>query len=105
MINTIKKLLGLGPAPDLKEIYKSGAVILDVRSKAEFSSGHLTGAINIPVDQLESNLGKLKDKNKPVITCCASDMRSAAAKSILTSKGYTKVYNGGGWARLGNKLS
>ena len=105
MINTIRKIFGLGPAPDLKEIYKSGAVILDVRSRGEFSSGHLSGAINIPIDQLENNLGKLKDKDKPIITCCASGMRSAAAKNMLTSRGYTNVHNGGGWARLGNKLA
>jgi rhodanese-related sulfurtransferase len=49
-------------------------------------------------------LGKLKDKNKPIITCCASWMRSASAKSILTSNGYTQVYNGSGWYGLQNKL-
>jgi rhodanese-related sulfurtransferase len=43
-------------------------------------------------------------KDIPLITCCASGMRSASAKSILLSKGYTEVYNGGGWASLQNKL-
>lgn len=104
MINTIKNLFGLGPQTDFRELYAQGAIILDVRSKGEFESGHIKGALNIPVDQLAQNLSKLKDKNKPVITCCASGMRSAAAKNILKSKGYLEVYNGGGWSSLGQKL-
>jgi rhodanese-related sulfurtransferase len=45
------------------------------------------------------------DKSKPVITCCASGMRSASAKSLLLQKGFSEVYNGGGWTSLQNKLS
>jgi rhodanese-related sulfurtransferase len=75
-----------------------------VRSKGEFNGGHIKGAINIPVDSLSSNLGKLKDKKKPIITCCASGMRSASARGILKSNGYEEVHNGGGWMSLQNKL-
>jgi rhodanese-related sulfurtransferase len=50
-------------------------------------------------------LAKLKDKNQPIITCCASGMRSASAKSILQSNGFTQVYNGGGWSSLQNKIA
>jgi rhodanese-related sulfurtransferase len=53
---------------------------------------------------LKNNLGKLKDKNKPIITCCASGMRSASAKSILVANGFTQVHNGGGWNSLQNKI-
>jgi rhodanese-related sulfurtransferase len=104
MINAIKNMLGLGPKVDLAEIAKQGAIILDVRSKGEYAGGHIRGSINISADTLSNNLSKLKDKNKPIITCCASGMRSASAKSILTSNGYTQVYNGGGWNSLQNKL-
>ena len=104
MINAIKNLLGLGPKVDYAELVKKGAIILDVRSSGEYSGGHVKGSINIPVDQLNKNLSKLKDKNKPIITVCASGMRSASAKSILKSNGYTQVYNGGGWNSLQNKL-
>jgi rhodanese-related sulfurtransferase len=48
-------------------------------------------------------LGKIP-KNKTVITCCASGMRSASAKSILKSAGYQDVHNGGGWSSLNSKL-
>jgi rhodanese-related sulfurtransferase len=104
MINTIKKIFGMGAKVDYAQLIKEGAIILDVRSKGEYSSGHIKGSINISVDQLGSNLTKLKDKNKPIITCCASGMRSASAKSILKSNGYTQVYNGGGWQSLQNKI-
>ena len=104
MINTIKKLLGFGPSVDYADLVKQGAIILDVRSKGEYSGGHIKGSINVSVDALSNNLAKLKDKNKTRITCCASGMRSASAKSILKSKGYTNVYNGGGWSSLKNKI-
>lgn len=104
MLDTLKNLFGFGPKVDYSELVKQGAIILDVRSAGEFSGGHIKGAINISVDSLGRNLSKLKDKNKPIITCCASGMRSASAKNILTSNGYTQVYNGGSWGSLQYKL-
>lgn len=104
MINALKQLFGFGPKVDFSQLIKEGAVILDVRSKAEYQQGHIKGSLNIAVDTLRNNLSKLKDKNKPVITCCASGMRSASAKSILLSNGYANVYNGGGWNSLQNKI-
>jgi phage shock protein E len=71
--------------------------------KGECASGHIKGSINISVDTLGNNLSKLK-KDKPIITCCASGMRSASAKSILKSNGFTEVHNGGGWSSLQNKI-
>ncbi len=103
MLQAIKNLLGLGPKVDYKELLQSGAVIIDVRSKGEYQGGHIKGSLNIPLDTLSSNIAKLK-KEKPVITCCASGMRSASAKSILKSKGF-EAYNGGGWMTLRNRIS
>ena len=104
MINILKKLFGFGPSVNYAELVKNGAIILDVRSKGEFAGGHIKGSVNISVDTLRNNLVKLKDKNKTIITCCASGMRSATAKGILQSNGYVNVYNGGGWNSLQNKL-
>lgn len=104
MINTLKNIFGFDPSVNYADLVKQGAIILDVRSKGEYAGGHIKGSINISVDQLGNNLNKLKDKNKPIITCCASGMRSASAKSILKSNGYTQVYNGGGWYSLQGKL-
>ncbi|MEO8085656.1 MAG: rhodanese-like domain-containing protein [Bacteroidota bacterium] len=103
MFETIKNLFAKEKT-DFAQLMKDGAIILDVRSKGEFAGGHIKGAINISVDQLGKNLHQLKDKNKPVITCCASGARSASAKSILNSNGFTAVYNGGGWSGLQSKI-
>ena len=103
MIETIKSLFGSSKT-DFAQLVKDGAIIIDVRSKGEFAGGHIKGSLNIPVGELEKNLGKLPEKNKPIITCCASAVRSGAALSILKSNGYTAVYNGGGWSGLQNKI-
>lgn len=103
MIEAIKKLMGI-KTTDYAQLVKEGALILDVRTSGEFTYGHIEGSVNIPVDRLSQNLGKLKDKNKSIITCCASGMRSATAKSILQSNGYKNVYNGGAWNRLNMKI-
>src|SRR5687768_6344427 len=99
MINTIKNLFGFGTKVNYADLVKQGAIILDVRSKGEYQSGHIKDSINIPVDALRNNLSKLK-KDKPIITYCASGMRSASAKSILKSNGYHEVHNGGSWSSL-----
>jgi len=104
MIQLLKNILGMGPKVDFNELIKNGAQIIDVRTKAEYQDGHIKGSLNIPLQSLESNLNKIK-KDKPVITCCASGMRSASAKSILQSRGYENVHNGGGWISLKNKIS
>lgn len=104
MIQSIKNMLGIGPQTDLKTLVQNGAQIIDVRTPGEFKSGHINGAVNIPLQTLSDHLSKIR-KDKPVITCCASGMRSASAKAILKSNGYTEVHNGGGWISLQNKIS
>lgn len=102
MLEAIKGLFGLNKT-DYAALVKQGAVILDVRSKNEFAGGHIKNSINIPLDQLEKNLSKFS-KDKTIITCCASGMRSTSAKSILQNNGYKNVHNGGGWSSLNNKI-
>lgn len=88
---------------DFKSIYEKGAMILDVRTPEEFSGGHISGAVNIPVDQLQSHVARLKNMNKPVITCCRSGARSGMARTTLASAGL-EVYNGGPWNELERKI-
>ena len=99
MIAFLKKLFGLKPGPDLGALIAAGATIIDVRSKGEFQGGHLKSSVNLPLDSLPAGLAKL-DKTKPVITCCASGMRSGMARGILRKQGFAEVHNGGGWASL-----
>jgi phage shock protein E len=89
---------------DYKAMLADGGIIIDVRSEGEFYSGHIEKSLNIPLGELSSKLGQFKDKNQPIITCCASGMRSAGAAKILSAKGYTNVVNGGGWSSLESKL-
>ncbi|SEF56773.1 Rhodanese-related sulfurtransferase [Halpernia humi] len=103
MLDTINEFFGFTKT-DYADLVKKGAIILDVRSKGEFASGHVKNAINIPLDQLPNNLTRLKDKNKSIITCCTSGMRSGSAKSLLLKNGYTDVHNGGGWMSLNEKI-
>jgi phage shock protein E len=103
MINTLKNLLGLGPKVDYADLVKQGAIILDVRSPGEYKQGHIKGSLNTPLNDLSQHITKLK-KDTTIITCCASGMRSASAKSILKSNGFIQVHNGGGWSNLQNKL-
>ena len=103
MIEQLKQWMGLGPSVDFKELKKQGAKIIDVRTPGEFSSGHIRGSINYPLNELSQKAGKL-NKNVPVITCCASGMRSASAQSLLKNLGFKEVYNGGGWSGLNHKL-
>lgn len=97
----ISKLFG--PATDFKKLVDDGAVIIDVRSTAEYKSGHIPGSLNIPVDSIRNKVEEIKRKNKPVITVCRSGARSGMAKGILSSAG-VEVYNGGPWNSLISKI-
>ena len=98
MIEAIKKMLGIGPKVDLGTVIANGATIIDVRTKGEFAGGHLKNSINIPLNNLSGHVSKLK-KDKPIVTCCASGMRSGSARAMLKSHGF-EVYNGGSWYNL-----
>ncbi|MBW2938856.1 rhodanese-like domain-containing protein [Aureisphaera sp. CAU 1614] len=80
-----------------------GAIILDVRTKGEYQGGAIPDSKNIPLQQLSVRLAEIKKWNKPVITCCASGMRSGSAATILRSNG-VEAMNGGGWFNLSQKL-
>ena len=99
MIDFIKKMVGLGPKVDYAQLIKDGAIIVDVRSVGEYAADSVKGSINIPLDQLSGNFKKL-NKDKAIITCCASGMRSGVAKSQLKSNGFEQVYNGGSWQKV-----
>jgi len=83
----------VGPM-DAVRLLNQGAVLVDVRSQAEFDSGHILDARHVPQDQLASSTETLKKyKDKVVIACCESGMRSGAAARVLQAQGFTKVVN------------
>lgn len=87
----------------INDFTSRGAVIIDVRTKQEYNQGAIPSSKNIPLQTLNSQIATIKKLNKPVITCCASGMRSGNAASILNSNGIESI-NGGGWASLRGKL-
>jgi len=105
MLNTLKKIFVRKADLKFKKLMAQGALIIDVRTKAEFESGHILGAINIASNQIKENLYLIPDKRAILITCCATGGRSEAAKQSLNAYGYLNVYNGGGWKSLIHKLS
>jgi phage shock protein E len=76
---------------------EKGIILLDVRTKEEYDSGHIKGSLLIPVDSLKEEAeGKLKDKDATIFIYCRSGNRSVTAANILLNLGYKNVYNLGG---------
>jgi phage shock protein E len=79
---------------------KNGALVIDVRTPAEFNAGHLPNAINIPLQQIESGAPlPLKDKKQVLLLHCQGGMRSAKATKLLSDMGYVNVFNLGSYSR------
>lgn len=81
----------------LPALLKDGAILVDVRSKGEYSQGHNPNSINIPLDELNKESKKL-DKTKTILLCCASGTRSGMAVGILKKNGFQNVMNAGPWS-------
>ncbi len=73
------------------------AVIVDVRTPAEFADGHIPGAVNLPLDDITAKAGTmLPDKNATLLVYCRSGARSRSASMQLVQMGYTGVHDFGG---------
>ena len=81
-----------------RELIAAGGTLIDVRSPTEFQSGHLPGAINIPVNQMDARIAEIPS-GRPVVLYCASGMRSEAAAGKLRRAGRTEVFNLGAMSR------
>ena len=83
----------VGPTEAVR-LMNQGAVLVDVRSQAEFDSGHILDARHVPQDQVAQAAETLKRfKDKVVIMSCESGMRSSAAARVLQAQGFTNVVN------------
>lgn len=78
-------------------------MILDVRTRGEFAGGHAKGAVNIPLQELQGKLAKVKKSKKPVVAYCRSGNRSSSAVSILKQHGI-EAYNAGSLGSMKNLL-
>lgn len=80
----------------LPKLLAEGAVVVDVRSPAEFRQGSRPGSINIPLTDLPARSKEL-DREKTIVLCCASGARSGMAVGILKANGFERVVNAGPW--------
>ena len=88
---------GLTASAAVQLINREKAVVVDVCSAEEFAAGHVVGAKNVPLDELESRLpGVVKNKALPVILVCASGARSSRAVAIAKKLGYEQAQSLGG---------
>lgn len=99
MIGFLKNIFTPTVDNKLEEAIKEGAFLVDVRSPSEFASGSVKGAVNIPVNQVSSQLSKFKNK-KNIVVFCRSGARSSQAKSILEQNGFGNVIDGGSYISL-----
>jgi rhodanese-related sulfurtransferase len=75
-------------------INREDATVVDVRDPGEYGAGHILGARNVPVKQVEEGGGELaKKKDRPVIVYCEGSDRSAKALGALKKHGFTKAFN------------
>lgn len=96
----VYKRTGLLPLKEAKEYQNKGAMIIDVRTPAEFDSGHLSQAVNIPLDQIEGQVSTyVKDRSKILLLHCQSGARSARAVKRLEALGYKNAFNIGSYSR------
>ena len=80
-------------------LLSQGAIIVDVRTEAEYNGAHRPGSINIPLNHFDRRCLELK-KETPVILCCASGTRSGIAAGVLRAKGFETVLNAGPWTNI-----
>lgn len=82
---------------DMERLFRMkarGAKIVDVRSKREYSEGHISGSINIPDYEINREFERFfKDYNQTIILYCSSGARSKKACKKLIKKGYKNIYN------------
>lgn len=94
------KRIGQISVLEARKHLKAGAVVVDVRSHAEYRSRHLPNVLHAPLDTIHSALPRrIKDKNKVLLLHCQSGMRSSVAQRKLKGLGYTNVFNLGSYSR------
>lgn len=82
------------------EHLKNGAMVIDVRTAAEYTAGHLPHAINMPLSEVEALVArKVKDKSRVLLLHCQSGTRSSMARRRLVAMGYTQTFNLGSYNR------
>lgn len=91
---------GTLPLAAAREHLKKGALLVDVRTVREYNAGHLTNAVNIPLDEIQQTLpNRSPDKGRVILLHCRSGRRSGLAEQQLRGLGYTNVFNVGSYGQ------
>lgn len=85
--------------PEARQLVHAGARLVDVRTPGEFAAGHIAGAVNIPLQQLDSRLAELQPRDVAVVVYCRSGHRSGNAARLLKSAGFPAVHDLGPMSR------
>ncbi|MCC7383424.1 MAG: rhodanese-like domain-containing protein [Deltaproteobacteria bacterium] len=95
----IMSRVGRTSPTEARQLVEGGARLLDVRTPAEFASGHLPGALNVPVAELQRRISEVGAKDRPVVVYCRSGSRSRWATSLLKEAGFQAVHDLGAMSR------
>lgn len=87
----------------IQEYLKNGAVVLDVRTDAEYAEGHVSGSEHIVLDRIPGHIATVKGYEKQVIAVCRSGARSGQATDFLKQQGID-IINGGPWENVNQYL-
>ncbi len=102
----ILKRAGQISLKDARKHLENGALVIDVRSSVEFSSGHLPNAINLPLGEIRNLLPqRVKNRDRVLLLHCQSGMRSNVAKNQLRSLGFANAFNLGSLGRAAKIVS
>jgi phage shock protein E len=100
----LKRLSQVSPAT-ARDWLNKGALVIDVRSEAEFQERHLPRAINVPLGRLEEEIARrAPDKEQGILLHCLSGTRSGMAQTKLRKLGYQHVFNLGSYGRAAGIL-
>ncbi|MEQ1735433.1 MAG: rhodanese-like domain-containing protein [Rhodoglobus sp.] len=103
MWNPFRKTYAKVTVAEAKSLVRGGAILLDVRNRNEWTSGHAREARHIPLEALEGKLSSLP-QGRPIVAICQSGMRSALAARMLAAQGFEASTVRGGmmaWNRAG----
>ena len=84
---------------EARRLVSQHALLLDVRSRAEYAELHAAGALNVPVEELRRRTAELGGRARPIVVYCHTGVRSGVAVYLLRKAGFTAVYNLGSLGR------
>src|SRR5271157_3806290 len=98
VIYMLIKRSGQIPQKDATEYLRNGATVIDVRTPGEFNSGHLSQAVNMPLDELDMLIpSTVRNKDQVLLLHCQTGMRSGMAAKRLVELGYKSAFNLGSY--------